>query len=404
MKDKIVVALAGLPSLGNHGGAQTCYGIIQSLKNKYDVHVISLYEYSNQYKKDKKKNEEYLKKLNINVTYINIEKDLKKNFFQKFIILKDFFFPKLENYYKWAKYEHKMETILEKINPKLVICYHYEPLVALYKKNYRIFVMFGDPTQKVIEQFFFKKISKNFILNLIYKLQLGIILSILNRLYKEITKNSEKVFFFASHYVKWSKLIGVNSSYIRTPLYDNFNKIRGKTKKFSILMIGDLSGTVTKSGLDFFFKKIYPKLLMKIGQKNFEVNIVGRNYKNYKKKYSEYININFLGRVEPADKFFLNSDLILTPNTIDLGIRVRLITALGYGCPIVTHSSNKKGIPEIQNNFNALVANSSEGITNHILKLYKDKFLKKKLITNGKKTFKKNFSHEVFYKNIGKLI
>ena len=55
MKEKIVLSLAGLPSMGNHGGAQTCYGIIKALSNQYDISVISFYEKSNQYIKDKKK-------------------------------------------------------------------------------------------------------------------------------------------------------------------------------------------------------------------------------------------------------------------------------------------------------------------------------------------------------------
>ena len=55
MREKIVLALAGLPSMGNHGGAQTCYGIIKALIKQYDIHVISFYEKSNQYSKDKKK-------------------------------------------------------------------------------------------------------------------------------------------------------------------------------------------------------------------------------------------------------------------------------------------------------------------------------------------------------------
>ena len=122
-----------------------------------------------------------------------------------------------------------------------------------------------------------------------------------------------------------------------------------------------------------------------------------------KKKYNFINNINFLGRVEPADKYFLNSDIILTPNTIDLGIRVRIITALGYGCPIVTHYSNKKGIPEIKNKYNALVANSSEKITKHIVEIYKNLSLKKKISHNGKKTFKRYFTHDIFLRNFNKL-
>ena len=405
MKDKIVLALAGLPSQGNHGGAQTCYGIIEALRNQYDLHIVSFYETSNQYLRDKKKNEDLLKKLKIKINYVKIEKDIKKNFFQKLIILKDFFFQNLENYYKWAKYNNKLKPILKRINPRFIICYHYEPLVAMYELNYKIFPMFGDPSQKIIENFFIKKINNSTSLKIIYKLQLKILTSILDRLFIKITKNCEKVFFFAAHYVEWSKNLGVKSYYIRTPLYDNFknNQNRKKNKKFSILMIGDLSGTVTKSGLDFFFLKIYPKLIKKIHEKDFEVNIIGRNFISYKKKYNFINNINFLGRVEPADKYFQKSDIILTPNIIDLGIRVRIITAFGYGCPVITHQSNKRGIPEIKSNFNALVASSSEKITNHILEIYKNIPLRKKISSNGKKTFKKYFTHNVFLKNFTKL-
>ena len=161
-------------------------------------------------------------------------------------------------------------------------------------------------------------------------------------------------------------------------------------------MIGDLSGTVTKSGLNYFFEKIYPKLIKKIDSKKFEVNIIRKNFNKYKKKYSFIKNVHFLGRVEPADKYFQNSDMILTPNTIDLGIRVRIITAFGYGCPVITHYSNKKGIPEIKNNFNALVANSSEKITKHIVTIYKNTSLKKKLVIMEKKHLK-DFLRKMFF-------
>jgi len=404
MKDKIVLALAGLPSMGNHGGAQTCYGIIQALRKQYDIHVISLYE-PGQYSKDKKENEKLLNNLKIKISYINIKKNKKNNFFHKFYVLKDFIFPNIENYYKWIKYKNNLSFILDKIKPKFIICYHYEPLVAMYDLNYKIYPMFGDPTQKVIENISNNHLNyKKIWIKPFYKLFQKLKIIVLDKIFKKITKNCEKVFFFAAHYVKWSNTLGVKSYYIRTPLYDNFKKTSKKFKKFSILMIGDLSGTVTKSGLNFFFYKIYPNLIKKIDPRKFEVNIIGRNFKNYKKKYNFMNNINFLGRVEPADEYFLKSNMILTPNTIDLGIRVRIITAFGYGCPLVTHVSNKKGIPEIKNKYNALVANSSKKITRHIVEIYKNASIKKKISRNGKKTFKKYFAHKVFLHNFNKFI
>ena len=65
----------------------------------------------------------------------------------------------------------------------------------MYNLNYKIYPMFGDPTQKVIENFFERKINKSFLYKIIYKLQLKIITNILDKLFLKITKNCEKVFF-----------------------------------------------------------------------------------------------------------------------------------------------------------------------------------------------------------------
>ena len=79
------------------------------------------------------------------------------------------------------------------------------------------------------------------------------------------------------------KKLGVKSYYIRTPLFDNFKKTKKSNKKFSILMIGDLSGTVTKSGLNYFFEKIYPKLIKKLIQKNLKLTLLEEILINIKK-------------------------------------------------------------------------------------------------------------------------
>ena len=113
-----------------------------------------------------------------------------------------------------------------------------------------------------------------------------------------------------------------------------------------------------------------------------------------------YKNLQFVGKVEPPDKEFLNCDILLTPNTIDLGIRVRILTAFGFRCPVVTHKSNKKGIPELKNKFNSLISDNSEGIAKDIVKLIKNKKFKNYIGRNGRKTFEKFFSHKIFSQNI----
>lgn len=401
MRSKILLALAGLPSRGNHGGAQTCLGIILGLKKKYDIEILSFIE-DDQYLNEKVKNEKFLNKNNIKINYINIS-STAQNKISRFEIIKNFLKPDVKTWYKWAKYSIVANKLVNKINPDVILCYHYEPLAALYQSNFKIIALMGDPTQELFKNSLILK-KNNFLTKFIKQIQYMVIKSILDRIFIKLTKKCEKVLFFAFQYVGWSKKIGVNSSYLRTPLYDDFKSKRKKQKIFTILMIGDLSGTVTKTGLDIFFKFIFPKLNLIIGKENFIVNIVGRNNNYYKKKYNKFQNIKFLGKIEPADYLFLNSDILLTPNNLSLGIRVRIITALGHSCPVITHVANLKGIPELKNKYNSMVSNSPNGLVNSILKLYKDEKLKKKISINGKYTFNSFFSHKHVLKNLSKYL
>ena len=109
-------------------------------------------------------------------------------------------------------------------------------------------------------------------------------------------------------------------------------------------MIGGLHGTVTNSGLknlkDLFTE--YPNT------KKLHFNIVGSGTLDQKFKYlSNQNNIKFVGRVENLKNFISDKKIILVPNDIILGIRVRIITSLMYGLVVITHRSNCKGIPEL---------------------------------------------------------
>lgn len=397
MKKKILLALAGLPSKGNHGGAQTCLGIIFGLKEKYDVEILSFME-ENLYSDDKLQNEKFLNDNNIKINYINIP-NIDQNKLTKFQVIRNFFRPNIKSWYKWENYTHQANETLNKIKPDIILCYHYEPLSALYKCNYRIIALMGDPTQELFKNSFLSKKKENLFVKIIKKLQYLIIKSILDRIFILLTEKCEKVFFFSSQYTNWSNELGVKSYYLRTPLYDNFEENRNSENQFTILMIGDLTGTVTKTGLDLFFEKILPDLNIIIGKDNFQVKIVGRNNLFYKNKYSNFDNVQFLGKVEPANKLFLNSDVLLTPNPLGIGIRVRILTAFAYGCPVVTHNSNTKGIPELEHDYNALISDNSKGLVNCLLRLYKDEKLKTAISLNGKDTFKSFFSHKILLKN-----
>jgi hypothetical protein len=67
-------------------------------------------------------------------------------------------------------------------------------------------------------------------------------------------------------------------------------------------------------------------------------------------KFHGHIDKNF-------DKELNKSDAIIVCNNIDLGNRVRILTALSNKTLVVTHRANIRGIPELIHNYNCLVGN-----------------------------------------------
>ena len=126
----------------------------------------------------------------------------------------------------------------------------------------------------------------------------------------------------------------------------------------------------------------------------------------------------FRGWVKDLDEEVLSSDIFLIcHNSIYKnrsikskngewqmgGCHTRFLYAWSIGCPIVTHSMNKKFMPELEHNYNVLMGDNEEEIANHISNLYKDINLRKKLILNGNLTLMKYFTPQVVVKKLFKF-
>jgi glycosyltransferase involved in cell wall biosynthesis len=96
--------------------------------------------------------------------------------------------------------------------------------------------------------------------------------------------------------------------------------------------------------------------------------------------------------VVPADPEFLAADLMIVPTNIPLGIRVRVVTAWSFGCPIVAHRANAAGIPEMQDGVNALLADTDVELADAVSRALGDEALLRRLSEGGRRTFEKWFS------------
>lgn len=421
---ELVLAMAGLPSYGNHGGAQTCMGLIKGmLACNYKVTVLSLYDNNkeNPYFKYKEANENSLKALGVNTIYINYDQinmypEKNKQKMKTFGYLRNKLFGNMVDSYPWVTLKSKTEKVLKRTNPDVIFCYHFEPLAAMYGVHTAPKIAgVGDPTHAPYEA----KITENkpkdapkYVKN-----RIGAALQKrkLTPLMREMLNDCNLCGAFAYHYSKWYNSIGVkNVEYFRTPLADPLEgkdwqdarkKSRIKLKKPRIMLMGDLRGTATKLGLKIFISESLKELDKRYGEEGYEVHIIGGGRLDESlKKFIKNDQVILRGRVDPPNDEFLKADVLVVPTPVDLGIRVRILTAFSFGCPVVAHNSNAKGIPELENNENVLMDETGVGLANCIMNIIENDAIREKLENNGRNTFEKKFKDDIACAKIVKSV
>ena len=121
-----------------------------------------------------------------------------------------------------------------------------------------------------------------------------------------------------------------------------------------VLLIGHLRGTATLSGLRFWSEEILPA-----AWPSMEWRIVGGFDLPPDLEWIKP-HVTLVGHVVPPDHEFQHADVVLVPTPIPLGIRVRILTAMKFGCCIVAHTANAQGIPELRDGFNCRLGDGPE--------------------------------------------
>jgi hypothetical protein len=307
----------------------------------------------------------------------------------------DYFFP---HHHKIKK---EIETKVRLFSKNQIFCYHFDALSSCYDIE-NMDLILGDfiHDPRISRRSFVKK-------NFVFKFFDFIENFAGFRVMKRLTKKGKSISFFSYNYAKqFSKRIK-KSNYIKTPIIDGdtFSQKNVNNSDFNFLMVGHLQGTVTISSL-IFLEKFIRKFEDYLLENNIKFNVVGGNkLSNINKNLSNKKNIiNFCGESFKINYYYKKNNILLVPNETDIGIRVRIITGMSFGAIIATHSSNKKGIPELKNNFNCLIF-SNENELIDIIKLLKDRKVDlDKIRINAKKTFYEHFYYKKSVKNILNII
>jgi glycosyltransferase involved in cell wall biosynthesis len=223
------------------------------------------------------------------------------------------------------------------------------------------------------------------------------------RLFVELLNECAGAGAFAAHHAAWLRARGVrHCEYLRTPVPDPTGPEWREARELHaverprILLLGHMKGVVTLEGLQTFATEILPRLERELGSDGFDVRIAG----GYDPPQDladalDRPSVRLLGHVEEPSEEFLSAHAMLVPNSITLGIRVRIVTGFSFGSCIVSHRANTLGIPELEHGVNALIADDAEGLANGVLHAVRDASLRRRLEAGSRATYERAFTPAV---------
>lgn len=294
---------------------------------------------------------------------------------------------------------------VEELEPEAVFVYHFEALAA--SRALRAFPRFaavGDPSH-LPPLYRWRQAARRPSLGTLRSLvRLQALLRNQPRLMARLLNECQAAGAFAAHHAEWLRRRGVaGCRYLRTPVPDEAGPQWRETRdrlatneRPRILLLGHLAGVVTLNGLEIFAREVLPALERALGADGFEARIVG-GFEPPPELRAALARpaVRFAGhREDPSDEF-ASADVLLVPNSIPLGVRVRVIAGCSHGCCVVTHRANTLGIPELGHGDNALIGTSGRELARHVLRALADRELRARLEEGARATYERYFAPAV---------
>jgi len=286
---------------------------------------------------------------------------------------------------------------VEETDAEAAFVYHFEMLAASRGLRIPRLAAVGDPPHLSALYRFREQLPNPHALRGIVRLQAQ--LRHQPRLLVRFLNECEASGAFAAHHAEWLRRRGAaDCRYLRTPVPDPGPPFAsgGTAARPTILLVGHLKGVVTLEGLRLFAHDILPRLERELGADGFEVRIAGGyDPPSDLARALDRPSVRLLGHVEGAEDEFRRAHVLLVPNSISLGIRVRVVTGLSFGSCVVSHRANTLGIPELEHGRNALIGDSADELGGHVLRALADAELRRALGQGARETYERQFAPPV---------
>jgi len=186
-------------------------------------------------------------------------------------------------------------------------------------------------------------------------------------------------------------LIQKYSSVSTQPLIYPFEAIKQSQKKvYDLLFIGYLEWPPNQLAIEWFVNDILPLVVSKTPE--VMLHVIGKN--NPKIDYlSKNCNVVFHGYKKNLDPFLSQSKIFILPFKTGAGIRIKSLTAIQNGIPIVSTRLGVEGL-NLTDKQEYLEANNKITFAKNIVELLNNQQLRDKISQKQNKFFAKNYNHE----------
>ncbi len=396
---RVALLVSGIPNATSAGGALTTWTVAADLLSRgHEVTAVCLVDpaYADPAGVTLAQRQADLEALGAEVT--TVETESRANQAGR---LRRLLAPTPEDVFPTLLEQPRFQAAVAAARPDVAFVYHWEALAASRGIAVPRLAAVGDPAHlPALYRFRLerKRVSRSSISRLLaLQAQLRRQPGLMGRFLAEC----EAAGAGAAHHAEWFRTHGApHCTYLRTPMPDpvgdGWRALRDRARTDGpprILLVGHLRGVVTLEGLTLFARDTLPVLERELGVDGFEVRIVGGYEAPMELRASlTRPNVKFLGHLGSVEEEFLTADLLLVPNSIELGMRVRILTGLSFGCCIVTHAANRLGIPELEHDQNALIASSGSGLARAIVRALGDEPLRRRIESGARSTHDRSFS------------
>lgn len=143
--------------------------------------------------------------------------------------------------------------------------------------------------------------------------------------------------------------IGLGEKAITTPaaieIPLNASKRPMTEKKITLGFLGWFAHHPNTDAARTLLNDIFPKILKE--NKNINLILAGKDLPKELEVLCKNINITYIGFVENLEDFFNQTDIFIAPLNYGAGIKIKVLQALAYGCPVITTSIGFEGINAI---------------------------------------------------------